>query len=115
MLSSINSPILTLHWIPSHISYIENNIRNSIIGNEIADKLAGEAAEFGCNTIDVKKDFYDIPRKLLSISADLVSAIENLTFHKVAESYDSNINGPSADDFSLTDASQIAFMPSVTS
>ena len=115
MISSINSPILTLHWIPSHISYIENNIRNSIIGNEIADKLAGEAAEFGCNTIDIKKDFYDTPKKLLSITADLVSAIENSTFRKVLESYDSNINGPSSDDFSLTDAPQIAFSHSVTS
>ena len=115
MISTNNSPTLTLHWIPSHISYIENNIRNSIIGNEIADKLAGEAAESGYNIIDVKKDFYDIPKKLLSISADLVSAIENSTFYKVTESYDSNINGPSSDDFSLTDASQIASMHSVTS
>ena len=62
MISSFNSPILTLHWIPSHTSYIESNIRNSIIGNEIADKLAGEAAEFGCNTIDIKKIFMKLQK-----------------------------------------------------
>ena len=70
MISSFNLPILTLHWIPSHISYIENNNRNSIIVNEIADKLADEAAEFECNTIDIKNDFFDTPKKNLSITAD---------------------------------------------
>ena len=36
------------------MSYIEDNIRNSIIGNEIAFELTGEATEFRCNTIDGK-------------------------------------------------------------
>ena len=77
--------------------------------------MAGEAAEYGCNTIDIKTDFYDTAKKLLSITADLVSAIENSIFRKVLESYDSNIKGQSSDDFSVTDASQIAFLNSVTS
>ena len=109
LLSMKNSPLISLHWIPSHVSYLKARQRISITGNEIADSLATTALQSRKTRLDIKNDFNDIPCKLLHATADLVSAIDSVA-QNILEPSESVIIGPSSDEFSKTDASQTSLL-----
>ena len=114
-LSTPGSPILILHWVPSHVSFQRNNMSYLIDGKEIADKSALTAAKSDKNYIDVHSEFIDIPKQIINITAELTAKIDKFAY-TVNESQDSEPVGPSSDDFSFTDASQFTSMEcSVTS
>ena len=70
LLSMKKSPLISRHWIPSHVSYLKARQRISITGNEMADSLATTALQSRKTRLDIKNEFYDIPCKLLHASAD---------------------------------------------
>ena len=115
-MSTKSSPSLILHWVPSHISILENGKQRTIEGNEIADELASNAAKCSGNKVlDIHENFIQTPKLLLHAAAELTSAIDSLAL-TVSEHLCSENVGPSSDDCSTTVASQITSLrSSVTS
>ncbi len=109
-------PNLILHWVPSHIEISSNGGKRSIAGNDIADKIAGKAAQLSTDSsLNVRESFVEIPSMLLHAAAELTSAVDILA-SKASESSDSQNVGPSLDDCSSAAATQITSLrSSVTS
>ena len=55
LLSMKNSPSISLHWIPSQVSYLKIRQRISITGKEIADSLATLTLQSRKTRLDIKK------------------------------------------------------------
>jgi len=98
-LAEILSPrfSFTIHWIPSHIESTAIGKR-PIHGNVEADYLANEGQQRASQR-DTLKNICFIRDKILNLSASLVSEIHTLL---VPDS--PPCDGPSSDDFSLSDA-----------
>ena len=109
--SEKNFPTVNLHWIPSHISYMENNRKIEIKGNAIADKLAANAAsDRYSHCLNVDDLFFHLPRQILQSSASLVHAIDC----KILNELKVKPIGPSSDDFNFVDATQDASRPATS-
>ena len=109
--SDKNFPTVSLHWIPSHISYMSNNKKIEIQGNVIADRLAANAAsDRYSRCLNVEDIFFRIPRQVLQSSANLVHAIDC----KILDELKTKPIGPSSDDFSLANATQDASHPATS-
>ena len=95
-----NNFTFTIHWIPSHIEHTTFGFL-PIEGNLIADKLASLARDQSNDhhTINNICTFRDT---LLTKSAILISKLNSLLISTPPPSFD----GPSSDDFSISDALQ---------
>jgi len=86
-----------IHWIPSHIERTSFGIK-PIHGNIEADRLAKEAQN-RASVLDTSYNICIIRDKIFDYSASLISAIDRLIISKSVP-----CDGPSSDDFSLSDA-----------
>ncbi len=86
-----------IHWIPSHIEHTSFGIK-PIHGNIEADRLAKEAQNLAVS-LDHLNNICIIRDKILDCSASLISKIDALITSKSV-----HCDGPSSDDFSLSDA-----------
>ena len=117
-LSSLNGPNLELHWVPSHVSYRNENFQKiTIEGNDIADTLAKSGAESRENVLNVRNEFVHVPKIMTKMSANLVSKIDKMLQNSIVENEHkcSQNYGPSSDDFSSADALQFTQECPVTS
>ena len=86
-----------IHWIPSHIEHTSFGIK-PIHGNIEADRLAKEAQNLAVS-LDHPNNICIIRDKIFDYSASLISKIDALITSKSVP-----CDGPSSDDFSLSDA-----------
>jgi len=88
-----------IHWIPSHIEHISFQFGTKPIhGNIEADRLAKEAQNRAA-VLDSPNNICIIRDKIFDYSASLISNINSLIISKSVP-----CDGPSSDDFSLSDA-----------
>jgi len=86
-----------IHWIPSHIEHTSFGTK-PIHGNIEADRLA-KVAQNRADVLDFPNNICIIRDKIFDYSASLISNINSLIISKSVP-----CDGPSSDDFSLSDA-----------
>jgi ribonuclease HI len=107
--------VIVLHWIPSHIEVSSHNEVLKIHGNEIADQLASSGALNPKDVTDYNTDFIQTPQFLTTHVASFLGKIDMKIQETVGSKHPTN-DGPSNDDFRLSDAQQNApYGDSVTS